>query len=139
MCTVGDSPCWNAEASGIDELRQRDECSRFAPPTPLKNATSCGMAVIWSVAGGTEQHHHQTGVMAAIGWCVDHDRRGATAMVMPALIRFRTAVLGPVNLSTPVDEEVKRNDVENLDQGSTGSSGASSLIRAWLARRASWP
>src|SRR6201996_4473430 len=46
MCTVGDSPCWNAEKPLVSMNSASAISATVPPPTPLKNATSCGIAVI---------------------------------------------------------------------------------------------
>ena len=46
MCTVGDSWCWKAEKPSVSMNSASAISATVPPPTPLKNATSCGMAVI---------------------------------------------------------------------------------------------
>ena len=54
MCTVGDSPCWKSEKPSVSMNSASAISATVPPPTPLKNATSCGIAVILtSRAGGT--------------------------------------------------------------------------------------
>ncbi|CKY12868.1 Uncharacterised protein [Mycobacterium tuberculosis] len=107
MCTVGDSPCWNAEKPVVSMNSDSAMSATVPPPTPLKNATSCGMAVILvSRAGGTPSTTPTTRPAMISGhWlvCRIMTNVAATAMVMPAAaIRFpRTAVLGPVSPINP--------------------------------------
>ena len=54
MCTVGLSPCWKAEKPVVSMNSDSAIRATVPPPTPLKNATSCGIAVILvNRAGGT--------------------------------------------------------------------------------------
>src|SRR6185437_12650346 len=54
MCTVGDSPCRKAENPLVSMNSDSAISATVPPPTPLKNATSCGIAVILVIrAGGT--------------------------------------------------------------------------------------
>ena len=64
MCAVGDSPCWKAEKPVVSMNSDSAMSATVPPPTPLKNATSCGMAVILvNRAGGHAEHdtHDQAG------------------------------------------------------------------------------
>jgi hypothetical protein len=107
MCTVGDSWCWNAEKPLVSINSASAMSATVPPPTPLKNATSCGMAVILvSRAGGTPSTTPTTSPATISGhWSVWRIliRVAVTARAMPAAaIRLpRTAVLGPVRPISP--------------------------------------
>ena len=107
MCTVGFSPCWKAEKPLVSMNSARAMSATVPPPTPLKNATSCGMAVIFvHRAGGTPSTTPTTRpAMISTHWsvCLILTSVAATARAMPsAAIRLpRTAVLGPVKPIKP--------------------------------------
>ncbi len=107
MCTVGDSPCWKAEKPLVSMNSASAMSATVPPPTPLKNATSCGMAVILvSRAGGTPSTTPTTRpAMISTHWSVCRIliSVAVTASAMPtAAIRLpRTAVLGPVRPIKP--------------------------------------
>ena len=107
MCTVGDSPCSNAEKPFVSMNSASAMSATVPPPTPLKNATSCGMAVILvKRAGGTPKTTPTTRpAMIHTHWSVCRIliSVAVTASAMPtAAIRLpRTAVLGPVRPIKP--------------------------------------
>ena len=107
MCTVGDSPCSKAEKPFVSMNSASAMSATVPPPTPLKNATSCGMAVILvKRAGGTPKTTPTTRpAMIHTHWSVCRIliSVAVTASAMPtAAIRLpRTAVLGPVRPIKP--------------------------------------
>ena len=107
MCTVGDSPCLNAEKPSVSMNSDNAINATVPPPTPLNSATSCGIAVILvSRAGGTPSTT-PTSRPAMIRTQFSVSRIAisvaTTAMAMPAAaIQLpRTAVFGPVRPIRP--------------------------------------
>ena len=107
MCTVGNSPCSNAEKPLVSMNSASAISATVPPPTPLKNATSCGIAVILVHRAGGTPRTTPTNRPAMISghWWVSRIliRVAVTASAMPAAaIRLpRTAVLGPVRPIKP--------------------------------------
>ena len=109
MCTVGDSPCWNAVKPSESRNSAYAINATVPPPTPLNSATNCGMAVIFvRSAGGTPSTTPMTRPAAMrIQFPISASRMeirvATTAMSMPtaAIWLPRTAVFGPVRPMRP--------------------------------------
>jgi hypothetical protein len=107
MCTVGDSPCLNAEKPSVSMNSESAISATVPPPTPLNNATNCGIAVIFvSRAGGTPSTTPSSRPAMINGqFSVSRIATSVamTAMAMPAAaIQLpRTAVRGPVRPIRP--------------------------------------
>jgi hypothetical protein len=107
MCTVGDSPCWNAEKPDVSMNSDNAISATVPPPTPLNKATSCGIAVILVNRAGGTPSATPTSRPATISPQLWVSRTAisvattATAMPAAAIQLPRTAVLGPVSPINP--------------------------------------
>ncbi|KAF0962915.1 hypothetical protein MLGJGCBP_03954 [Rhodococcus sp. T7] len=107
MCTVGDSPCWKAVNPSESKNSAYAISATVPPPTPLNNATNCGIAVIFvRNAGGTPSTTPITRP-ATISTQLEVSRieirvaTTATPMPTAAIWLPRTAVFGPVRPIRP--------------------------------------
>ena len=107
MCTVGDSPCLKAEKPLVSMNSASAINATVPPPTPLNNATSCGIAVILSSRAGGTPSTTPTSRPATIRTQFSVSRIAIsvaiTAIAIPAAaIQLpRTAVFGPVRPIRP--------------------------------------